>query len=120
LSVFINMVLLVAEFMACKHNQKCLQNRWSHLVPYHMSILSGEGWIQELMSGHPNRIRMELRMHAHVFQSLITVLRTCGLIPSRHLSCEEQLTIFLYTLVTGLTVWHVGEHFQCSNDTISK
>jgi hypothetical protein len=76
--------------------------------------------IQELMSGHPNHIRMELRMHAHVSQNLITVLRTCGLIPSRHLSCEEQLAIFLYTLVTGLTVQHVGECFQHSNDTMSK
>jgi hypothetical protein len=52
-SVFINIVLLVAEFMACKCNQKHLQNQQSHLIPYHMSLLSGEGWIQELMSGHP-------------------------------------------------------------------
>jgi hypothetical protein len=119
-SVFINIVLLVAEFTTCKHNQKLLQNRWSCLIPYHTSLLSGEGWIQELMSGHPNRIRMELRMHAHVFQNLVTVLRNCGLIPSGHLSCEEQITIFLYTSVTGFTVQHVGEHFQCSNNTISK
>jgi hypothetical protein len=87
----------------------------SHPIPH-----TGEGWIQELMSGHPNHIRMELGMYAHVFWNLITILRTCGLIPSRHLSCEEQLTIFLYTSVTGLTVRHVGEHFQCLNDTISK
>jgi hypothetical protein len=72
------------------------------------------------MSGYPNHIRMELGMHAHVFQNLITVLKTCGLIPSGCLSCEEQLAIFLYISVTGLTVWNVGEHFQHSNDTISK
>jgi hypothetical protein len=119
-SVFINIVLLVAQFMARKHNQKLLQNQWSYLIPYHTSLLSGEGWIQELMSGHPNRIRTELRMHAHVFQNLVTVLRTCGLVPSGRLSCEEQITIFLYTSVTGLAVRHVGERFQCSNDTISK
>jgi hypothetical protein len=119
-SVFINIVLLVAQFMARKHNQKLLQNQWSHLIPYHTSLLSGEGWIQELMSGHPDCIRTELGMHAYVFQNLVTVLRTCGLVPSGHLSYEEQLTIFLYTSVTGLTVRHVGECFQCSNDTISK
>jgi hypothetical protein len=85
-----------------------------------MSVLSKEGWIQELMSRHPNYIRTELGMHAHVFQNLVTVLRTCGLVLSGHLSCKEQLTIFLYTSVTGLTVQHVGKHFQHLNDTISK
>jgi hypothetical protein len=119
-SAFINIVLLVAQFTAHKRNQKLLQNRQSRLIPYHMSLLSGEGWIQELMSGHPNRIRTELGMHAHVFWNLVTVLRTCGLVPSGRLSCEEQVAIFLYTSVTGLTVRHVGEHFQPSNDTISK
>jgi hypothetical protein len=119
-SVFINIVLLVAEFTAHKCNQILLQNQQSHLIPYHTSILSGEGWIQELMSRNPNHIRTELTMHAHVSQNLITVLRTCGLIPSGHLSYKEQLAIFLYTSVTGITVWHVGECFQHSNDTISK
>jgi hypothetical protein len=33
---------------------------------------------------------------------------------------EEQLAIFLYACVTGLSVRHLGEHFQRSNDTISK
>ena len=25
-------------------------------IPYHTSILSGEGWVQELLTGHPERI----------------------------------------------------------------
>ncbi|KAF9219217.1 hypothetical protein BS17DRAFT_718269 [Gyrodon lividus] len=29
-------------------------------------------------------------------------------------SVQEQLGIFLYTCVTGLTSCHVGERFQCS------
>ena len=33
---------------------------------------------------------------------------------------EEQLAIFLYTCVTGLSVWHVGEQFQRLNSTISQ
>jgi hypothetical protein len=33
---------------------------------------------------------------------------------------EEQLAIFLYACVTGLSVRHLGERFQRSNDTISK
>ncbi|KIN97277.1 hypothetical protein M404DRAFT_135861, partial [Pisolithus tinctorius Marx 270] len=39
---------------------------------------------------------------------------------SKFVTLEEQLAIFLYTCVTGLTVRHVGEHFQWSNDTISR
>ncbi|KAH7888173.1 hypothetical protein F5I97DRAFT_1806364, partial [Phlebopus sp. FC_14] len=30
------------------------------------------------------------------------------------------LGIFLYTCITGLSTKHVGEHFQWSNDIISK
>jgi hypothetical protein len=33
---------------------------------------------------------------------------------------EEQVTIFLYAWVTGLTIWHVGERFQRSNNAISR
>ncbi|KIO14450.1 hypothetical protein M404DRAFT_90975, partial [Pisolithus tinctorius Marx 270] len=39
---------------------------------------------------------------------------------SKFVTLEEQLTIFLYTCVTGLTIRHVGERFQRSNDTISR
>ncbi|KIK26881.1 hypothetical protein PISMIDRAFT_94085, partial [Pisolithus microcarpus 441] len=38
----------------------------------------------------------------------------------RFISLKEQLAIFLYTSVTGLTTRHVGECFQQSNDTISQ
>ena len=38
----------------------------------------------------------------------------------KHVMLEEQLSIFLYICVTGLLCSHVGEHFQQSNDTISK
>ncbi|KIN98454.1 hypothetical protein M404DRAFT_157497, partial [Pisolithus tinctorius Marx 270] len=34
-------------------------------------------------------------------------------------SLEEQLAIFLYMSVTGLTIRHIGEHSQQSNETIS-
>ena len=33
---------------------------------------------------------------------------------------KEQLSVFLYICVTGLPLRHVGEHFQRSNDTLSK
>ena len=34
--------------------------------PYHTSILSGEGWLLELLTGHPERIHTELGMHSEV------------------------------------------------------
>jgi uncharacterized phage protein gp47/JayE len=88
--------------------------------PYHTSILSGEGWVQELLNGHPKRIRCELGVTKHVFEQLIQELRAMGYTRSKFVSLEEQLAIFLYTCVTGLTTRHAGERFQRSNATISK
>jgi hypothetical protein len=88
--------------------------------PYHTSILTGEGWVLELIAGHPERIRCELGMHQHVFVELISELREMGHTNSKYVSLEEQLAIFLYASVTGLTVRHLGERFQRSNETISK
>jgi hypothetical protein len=88
--------------------------------PYHTSALSGQEWVVELIVGHPERIRCELGVHAHVFESLVEEFRALGHTDSRYVSLEEQLAIFLYTCVTGLTVRHVGERFQRSNDTISR
>jgi hypothetical protein len=59
-------------------------------------------------------------MHAPAFVELITQLCAMGHSDSKFISLEEQLAIFLYTLVTGLSVRHVGERFQHSNETISK
>jgi hypothetical protein len=88
--------------------------------PYHTSILSGEGWVMELLSGHPSRIRCELRVSHDVFIELVHELRGLGHGNSKYVSLEEQLAIFLYMSVTGLTIRHVGERFQRSNETISR
>jgi hypothetical protein len=88
--------------------------------PYHTSTLSGQEWVSELIVGHPERIRCELGVHVQVFEQLIIELRSHGHADSRYVSLEEQLAIFLYTCVTGLTIRHVGERFQRSNDTISR
>jgi len=88
--------------------------------PYHTSILTGEGWVLELLAGHPKRIRCELGVHRHVFLELIQELRQLGHDRSKYVSLEEQLAIFLYISVTGMTVRHAGERFQRSNETISR
>ena len=89
-------------------------------IPYHTSVLSSYHWVLELLAGHPERIQCELGVHKDVFLQLVTELRESGLSDSRNVTLEEQLAIFLYTCVTGLTVRHVGERFQRSNETISR
>jgi hypothetical protein len=94
--------------------------RYHMKEPYHTSILSGYAWVQELLNGHPERIRTELGVHKEVFHALINELRSMGHADTKYVTLEEQLAIFLYTSVTGLTIRHVGERFQRANWTVSK
>ena len=80
--------------------------------PYHTSILSGEAWVQELLHGHPRRIRTELGVEEPVFRELVIMLCNMGHNNLKNVTLEEQLAIFLYTCVTGLTPTHLGERFQ--------
>ena len=77
--------------------------------PYHTSILSGYAWLQELLHGHPERICTELGVHKDVFYALIREPQSMGHGHTRYVTLEEQLAIFLYTSVTGLSIRHVGE-----------
>jgi hypothetical protein len=89
-------------------------------IPYHTSVLTGAGWVHELLSGHPERIRNELGVYRGTFIILVEVVKMAGLQSSHRVSIEEQLAIFLYTAVTGLSCTHVGERFQHSSSTITK
>src|ERR1700722_5440579 len=72
--------------------------------PYHTSVFTGEGWVMELLMGHPNCIRCELGVLHEVFLELIEELRRLGYRNSKYVLLEEQLAIFLYMSVTGLTI----------------
>ena len=85
---------------------------------YHTSALTGYAWVLELLSGHPDRIQCELGVRLHVFKNLITNLQNLGLQDTPEVTLEEQLSIFLYICVTGITIRHVGERFQRASDTI--
>lgn len=71
--------------------------------PYHTSILSGHTWVQELVNGHPDRIKNELGMRKDVFRALVQELRACGLRDSKYITLDEQVAVFFYTCVTGLS-----------------
>jgi hypothetical protein len=90
-------------------------------IPYHTSILTGEGWVLELLSSHPDRIKTSLGVSLDVFEALVQILVEHGFQRLRHgISVEQQLAIFLYTCVTGLSTHHVAERFQHSPTTISR
>ena len=95
------------------------QLAWVRL-PYHTSALTGEGWVMELLSGHPQHICTELGVSHEVFIALIDELHHMGHADSKFVSLEEQVAIFLYASVTGLTSQHLGERFQHTNETITK
>jgi hypothetical protein len=42
--------------------------------PYHTSALTGEGWVIELICGHPDCIWTELGVSHHVFNALLSEL----------------------------------------------
>ena len=88
-------------------------------IPYHTSVLTGQGWVDELILGHPDRILHSLGMRKEVFLNLVDTMRDLGLGDSRWVTIEEQLAIFLHASVTGLTIRHLAERFQRSNATIS-
>ena len=48
--------------------------RYHMKEPYHTSILSGYAWVQELLNGHPERIRTELGVHKDCYDFLIAPL----------------------------------------------
>jgi hypothetical protein len=86
-----------------------LIRRYYMKEPYHTLILSGYAWLQELLHGHPERICTKLGVHKEVFHALIRELQSMGHGDTRYVTLDEQLAIFLYTSVTGLSICHVRE-----------
>ena len=109
-SIFVN-VLIVSAITICKLVE---------IISYYTSILTGQGWVLELMNGHSKRMHTELGVRVHIFRHLIVALQKAGMGPSKHFSLEEKLAIFLYASVTKLSIRHLEERFQQSNETISK
>src|SRR5882724_2606818 len=89
--------------------------------PYHTSALTGQMWVTELLGGNPRCIKDQLGMDKHVFLKFVRKIFTMtSANHSWHVDLAEKVAIFLYTMVTNLSNWNVGEHFQRSDDTISK
>ena len=90
-------------------------------IPIHTSRLTGQDWIDEIVTGHDGRFYNELGLNKHVFGHLIMVLeRDTGLCATRHVLAQEQLAIFLHYAWHGLSNRALQEQFQQSADTITK
>jgi hypothetical protein len=71
-------------------------------VPMHTSILTGEAWVWELLAGHPVQFQRSMAMAKHVFKRLVLELQVfAGLHPTKYVSMNEQVAIFMYICVTG-------------------
>jgi hypothetical protein len=74
--------------------------------------------VKELINGHPEHIHCELGSQ--------TCFWSTHCLPQKYRPfpfaiCDHWgASIFLYKCITGLSIWHVSECFQCSNDTISE
>src|ERR1700733_8065167 len=101
------MVIITTLAAAITHYASGLYDKQA----YHTSALTGHAWVLKLLTGHPDRIRCELGVRHHVFHLLINKLQELGHSNSRYVTLEEQLAIFLYTCVTGLSTHHVDEKF---------
>ena len=90
--------------------------------PMRTSSLSGSEYIQEVMKcQNPKRIQEVLRMKLEVFQFLCAELKSKGgLAPSRYVSIEEQVAMFLYAIAHSDTNREVQERFQHSGETVSR
>ncbi|KAH7917533.1 hypothetical protein BV22DRAFT_980980, partial [Leucogyrophana mollusca] len=59
--------------------------------PYHTSILTGEAWVLELLTGHPDRARHNLCVSVEQFEELVRILRQNGHSDSKKIKLEEKL-----------------------------
>ena len=86
------------------------------------SPLSDRDYIDELLiCGNEVRIQEVFRMKLRVFRFLCAELRMHGgLIPSRHISVEEQVAMFLYTISQRASNRNIQERFQHSGETVSR
>lgn len=89
--------------------------------PLHTSFLTGDLWIDEILTGHPERCKRALGMSAAVFSLLWAELAASGdLYDGRWVTAREQLAIVVYWLVHGSSQRELCERFQRSGDTISR
>ena len=90
--------------------------------PMHTSELSGREYLKEVLNcKNPRRCPEVLGMKVEVFQFLCLELQRKGkLCASKHVDVDEQVGMFLWTVVKAASNREVQERFQRSGDTVSR
>lgn len=87
----------------------------------HTSSRTGRRYTAEILRAHPRRVMKLIRMPITTFLDLRDWIVERGLLsPSRHISVEEQLVTFLWTIGHGASNRETQEQFQHSGETISR
>ena len=83
------------------------------------TAMPGSHYVDELLnSGHPNRIQQVLRMRLDIFYALRDwLLANTHLKPSKHISVEERLLIFLHLVTRPASNRDAQERFSHSGET---
>lgn len=90
-------------------------------LPQHTSSHTGRRWMEELLSGHPVRIKDNLGISQAGFRYLENLLiRRSKFKDTRYMDTTEQLGIFLYAVSTDLSMRKLAERFQRSTETINR
>jgi len=91
-------------------------------IPIRTSALTGREYVDEVLNcKNPRRCQEVLRMKLEVFHFLCSELKSKGrLTPSRHITVEEQIAMFLYTVARAASNRDVQERFQHSGETVSR
>lgn len=81
----------------------------------------GGVYLQELLESSEKRIYSVLRMKKETFLELCSWLQTyTDLAPSRNISVQEQVAMFLWTVNYSASNGAVAERFQHSGETVSR
>ncbi|XP_024636687.1 protein ALP1-like isoform X1 [Medicago truncatula] len=95
--------------------------KYIYKEPCMTSLQRGQDWMNEILNGHPVRCMNAFRMDPTLFKQLCEDLQSkYGLQPSKRMTVEEKVGIFVYTLAMGASNRDVRERFQHSGETISR
>ncbi|CAN0925215.1 hypothetical protein LINGRAHAP2_LOCUS34622 [Linum grandiflorum] len=89
-------------------------------MPCRTSMRQGHDWVREFLHDHPGRIYEQLRMDKHIFLNFCEELKAHDLQPSKNITVEEQVAMFLMILAHSNSARDNAEQFQHSTATVSK
>jgi hypothetical protein len=95
--------------------------RYINRRPCRTSLLGGNEWVLEILSGHPMRCFQNFRVAPDVFMRIVEIVRSRVSQSCRSLvSIEERLAMFLFIVGQNASNRNTQERFQHSGETVSR